>query len=420
MSNFKIDFASNKHSADGSIMAKVEKFQEHFLIHENNGLNIYARSPLVSRCDREVDVQDRHSGEIKKMLMFGSNSYLNATNLDSAINIAIEATKKSGIGTGGVPLLSGTTDYQNDLEKGISQLLGFDDTILFSSGFTANIGIMVGLIRPNNLLIFDKLNHASLIDGAIMSGAKMVRYLHNDMKSLEKILKENAEIYSGGMMVVTDGVFSMDGDIANLPDLLRLCKQYNALLVIDEAHATGVIGEAGAGTLSHWGIKDRENIIVTGTLSKAIGSIGGFISASQNIIDYLRVYARSNMYSTSLPQSICASALEVIKWFQNSDVRDKLKKNQEYVRNGLREMGFNTLHTETPIVPVVVGDEYILTKMIKDIYDNGIFVNAIFPPVVPPKMCRIRIGIMSAHTITDCDRLLNVFQQAGRAYNLIQ
>lgn len=417
--NFKIDFHANKHSHDGSIMAKVDKFQEHFHIHENKGLNIYARSPMVSRCDREVEVLDRHTGKRRKMLMFGSNSYLNATNLETAVNKAVEATEKSGIGTGGVPLLSGTTTYQNDLEKEISELLGFDDTILFSSGFTANIGIMVGLIRPNNLLVFDKLNHASLIDGAVMSGAKMVRYLHSDMRSLEKILEQNADQYPNGMMVVTDGVFSMDGDIANVPELIRLCKKYNALLLIDEAHATGVIGESGAGTLSHWGIEDKDNIIVTGTLSKAIGTIGGFISASQKIIDYLRVYARSNMYSTSLPQSVCVSAHEVIKWFKSSDAREVLKRNYEYVRKRLQEMGFNTLQTVTPIIPVVVGDEYVLTEMIKDIYDSGIFVNAIFPPVVPPKMCRIRIGVMSSHTRNDCDQLLETFQTIGKNYSII-
>lgn len=419
MDRFKIDFAANKKSLDGSIMTKVENFHDHLQIHEEKGLNIYARSPMATGNDREVEVIDRHTGKPKKMLMFGSNSYLNATKLQPAINKAIEAIEKTGIGTGGVPLLSGTTVYQNDLEKEISDLLEFDDTILFSSGFTANIGVMVGLIRPNNLLVFDRLNHASLIDGAIMSGAKMVRYLHNDMVSLEKILAENTDQYPGGMMVVTDGVFSMDGDIADAPELIRLCKKYNALLLIDDAHATGIIGNEGAGTLSHWGIKERDNIIVTGTLSKAIGTVGGFISASQKIIDYLRVYARSNMYSTSLSQSTCASAHEVIKWFRKSDIRETLKRNSDYVLNGLREMGFNTLQTETPIIPVIVGDEYVLTEMIKDIYESGIFVNAIFPPVVPPKMCRIRIGIMSEHNQKDCDRLLDSFYVVGTKHKVI-
>ena len=420
MENFKIDYAACKTSPDGNIMAKIEKFQSHFKEHEKRGLNIYARSPMISACDREVEILDRHTGQVNKMLMFGSNSYLNATICPAAVKKASEVIKQCGIGTGGVPLLSGTSDYQNQLEKEIAQLLGFDDTILFSSGFTANIGALVGLVGPNNLLVFDKLNHASLIDGALMSGAKMTRYLHSNMHSLEKILSQNADQYPCGMMVVTDGVFSMDGDVANLPELLRLTKKYNTLLLIDDAHATGIIGEGGAGTLSYFGITERDNIIVTGTLSKAIGTVGGFITASQKIIDYLRVYARSNMYSTALPQSVCAAAYEVLQDFKkHPEQREALNRNHNYVRSRLNEMGFNTLHSITPIIPVIIGDEYVLTNLIKDIYDQGIFVNAIFPPVVPPKMCRIRIGVMSCHTLEDCDRMLDVFYETGKKYGII-
>lgn len=419
MDNFKIDYAACKTSPDNSIMTKVINFQEHLRIHEQKELNIYARSPMTSGCDREVEILDRHTGSVRKMLMFGSNSYLNATNWPAAVKRAVEVTRQHGIGTGGVPLLSGTSIYQNELEREISDLLGFDDTILFSSGFTANIGVLVGMMRPNNLLVFDKLNHASLIDGALMSGAKMTRYLHSDMRSLEKVLKQNVREYPGGIMVVTDGVFSMDGDLANLPEMLELTNKYGALLLIDDAHATGIIGKEGAGTLSHYGIEQRDHIIVTGTLSKAIGTIGGFITANRMIIDYLRVYARSNMYSTSLPQSVYVSAYEVIKEFRKGNSRKTLERNHTYLRTKLRQMGFNTLHSVTPIIPVVIGDEYVLTKMIKEIYDQGIFVNAIFPPVVPPKMCRIRIGVMSCHTQNDCDRLLEVFSQAGKQYGVI-
>lgn len=276
--------------------------------------------------------------------MFGSNSYLDATGMPSVNEQAVRVISDYGIESGGVPLLSGTPIFQNDLEKEIAGLTGFDDAILFSSGFTANIGAIVGLIRPNNLLVYDRLNHASLIDGALMSGAKMIRYRHNGPDSLEKNLKANMERYRDGIMVVTDGVFSMDGDIADIPVILEVPKRYNALLLIDDAHATGVIGKDGAGTLNYYGIEERKNIIVTGTLSKAIGSVGGFITAGQDIIDYLRVYARSNMYSTFLPQSICAASLEVIKEMRNTDIQDALNRNAEYVRNGLKAIGFNTLN----------------------------------------------------------------------------
>lgn len=419
MEKFKIDYSICKNSPDGSIMAKVTNFQKQLQIHEDESLNIYIKSPMLSGCDREVEVVDRQTGKIKKMLMFGSNSYLNATCMPSVVERAIEVTSTCGVGTGGVPLLSGTSVFQNELEKELAKLIGFDDTILFSSGFTANIGVLVGLVRPNNLLVFDRLNHASLIDGALMCGAKLIRYKHNDPVALEKILKENTDQYPNGMMVVTDGVFSMDGNVANLRTLIEVAQKYNALLLIDDAHATGVIGEHGAGSLSYLGIEERDNIIVTGTLSKALGSIGGFITAKQEIIDYLRVYARSNMYSTSLPQNVCVSALEVLKEVRNTDILKTLKEKSDYVRNGLRNLGFNTLKSETPIIPVIIGDEYLLTKIAKELYDRNIFANAIFPPVVPPKMCRIRIGVMSAHTQEDCDTLINVFREIGKKHSLI-
>ena len=192
--------------------------------------------------------------------------------------------------------------------------------MLFSSGYTANLGVISGLLRSNHLIVHDKIDHASLLDGTALSGAKMIRFKHGDMIHLEKVLETNYEKYPKGIMVATGGVFSMDGDIANIPAILSLCRKFNALLLIDDAHAIGVIGEKGAGTLSYYNINERENIIVTGTLSKAIGTVGGYITASQEIIDYLSIYARSNMFSTSLPPSVCAGALGVFEEMDRTDV----------------------------------------------------------------------------------------------------
>ena len=418
--DFKVDFATYKNSSDTSILGKVRDFQKHFSEHERLGLNLYSKPAMLSGCDREVTVLDRFTGEHKQMLMFGSNSYLNATCNDKCVSKSLEVIKTFGVGSGGVPLLSGTTIYQNQLEKLLADISGCDDSILFTSGFTANTGAILGLARPNNLLIYDKLNHASLIDGAIISGAKIMRYLHSNMTSLEKILSENFEQYSGGMMIVTDGVFSMDGDIANMPEIIRLAKKYNALVLIDEAHSTGVIGDRGAGTLSHFGITDRENVIVTGTLSKAIGLVGGYITSSKEIIDYLRIYARSNMYSTSLPPNVCASAIEVIKYMQESGAIERVMANSDYLKSGLKAMGYNILNSTTSLIPVIIGDPYILTSMSKDIFNQGIFVNYIFPPVVPPKLSRIRIGAMSSHTKEDLDSLLSVMKNVGQKYGLLK
>ena len=299
-----------------------------------------------------------------------------------------------------------------------SKMSGMDDSILFSSGYTANLGVISGLIRANNLIIHDKLNHASLLDGTVMSGAKMIRYKHGDISHLESLLKDNSPKYPEGILVVTDGVFSMDGDIAKLPLILETIRKYNAVLLIDEAHATGVIGDNGAGTLSHYGITDRKNIILTGTLSKAIGTVGGYITASQDIIDYLRIYARSNMFSTSLPPSVCAAAIEVIKVMQNTNIVERLKQNAKYLQHKFRDGGFNILNTETPIIPLVVGDQAILTQMAKDAFDNGFVLNSIFPPVVPANLTRFRISIMANHTQKDMDMLFELMIKLFDKYNV--
>lgn len=416
--SYIVDLTKNRNSKDCSIMGKVLDFKVELEQHESDGLNVYKKNPLVSACDRTVVFYDRHTDKDIDAIMFGSNSYLGVTNMGRVKNKSVEVTKSNGIGSGGVPLLTGTSIYQAELEKIIARVSGCDDAILFSSGYTANLGAITGLIRPDNLVVMDKLSHASLIDATILAKAEMKRYIHNNPVSLEKILKENYDKYPGGILVVTDGVFSMDGDIAGIPALLEVVRKYNAVLLIDEAHATGVVGEKGSGTLSHFGIKDRKNIIITGTLSKAIGSVGGYIAASQDVIDYLRIYARSNMFSTSLPPSVCASAIEVFKVMDETDIVERLSRNAIYLRDRLKEEGFNVLNTETPIIPLVVGDQAILTQMSKDIFYKGFVVNPIFPPAVPPNLTRFRISVMASHTKEDMDKLIDVFVELFNKYKL--
>lgn len=418
MKNYTANLTANKTSSDGSIMGKVRDFQKEISQHEQNELNVYKKHPSLSACNREVSIHNRFTQKNDKVLMFGSNSYLGATIFPEAIKKAVEATKQFGIGTGGVPLLTGTTIFQEELEQTIAQVSGFDDTILFSSGYTANLGCISGLIRSNNLIIHDKLNHASLLDGTVLSGAKMLRYKHGDIENLEKLLKDNVGQFPKGILVVTDGVFSMDGDIAKLPEIIKIVRKYNAILLIDEAHATGVIGEKGAGTLSHFNIKERDNIILTGTLSKAIGTVGGYITASQEIIDYLRIYARSNMFSTSLPCGICAAALEVFKIIKETDIVEKLQHNADYLRRRLHDEGFNTLNTQTPIIPLVVGNQTILTQMAKEAYDSGFLINPIYPPAIPSNLMRFRISVMASHTKEDMDQLVNIIIKLFEKHDL--
>lgn len=415
---YTVNMAVNKTSKDGSILSKVAEFQQELSQHEAAGLNSMKKHPHVSACDRECLIYNRHTKKTEKVVVFGSNSYLGATIFPEAIEKAIEATKEFGIGSGSVPLLTGTTIYHAKLEKVIAEKTGFDDAMLFSSGYTANLGAIAGLLRPNHLIIHDKLDHASLLDATTLSGAKMLRFKHGDINYLEKILEANANQFPNGIMVATDGVFSMDGDIANIPAILTLCKKYGAILLIDDAHATGVIGHKGAGTLSHFGINDRNNIIVTGTLSKAVGTVGGYITASQEIIDYLRIYARSNMFSTSLPPSVCAGAMEVFKKMDTSDVVGKLNQNAQYLQKELRNAGFNILNTETPIIPLIVGNATILTYMVKDAFDNGYFINDVTPPVVPPNLTRFRISVMASHTKEDMDGLVRLLIKLFDKYEL--
>lgn len=416
--SYKFDIQINKKSKDGSILGKVRDFRETFMQHEQGHYNYYKKSPSLSMCDREVEIFDRHEKKNKKVYMFGSNNYLGAIAHEDAINKAVEVIREFGTGSGGVPALSGTTIYHTMLEEMLSGLTGFEDTLLFSTGLTANMGLLSGLARPENLIVHDRLNHASLLDGSVMSGARMVRYKHNDIAGLEKILRENHEQYPGGILVVTDSVFSMDGDIADIPAILEVVRKYDAILVIDEAHSTGVIGEKGAGVLSHFGIGERDKIILTGCLSKALGAIGGYVSASREIIDYLRAYARSNLYSTSLPPSVCASVIEVLHYMKNSDIVDTLNAKAGYLRRQLKQNGFDILDSVTAVIPVVVGDEYKLTMMSKDLLDKGIYISTLFAPVVPARLCRLRINVMASLTKEDMDYLVSVLNDLFRKYDL--
>lgn len=416
---YKIDLQTNKKSSDGSILEKIFSFQNQLQTHDKHRLHILRKAPLSSVCDRTVTLIDRYNNKKANYLMFGSNNYLGVISENCCIEAAVKVTREFGIGAGGVPLLTGTNIFQNKLEAKIAEMKGFDDAILFSSGFTANIGAIIGLIRENNLIVHDKLNHASLIDGSLMSGAKMLRYTHNNIASLEKILSENHKQYAGGILVITDGVFSMEGDIANLPAIIEVVNKYHAILLIDDAHATGVIGELGKGSLSHFNIEQRENIIVTGTLSKAIGTIGGFIAANQKIIDYLRIFARSNMYSTALPPATTASALEAINYMETSDGVLRLKQNSDYMRSELSKRGYHTLNSETAIIPVIVRDEYLLTKISGYFFEKGILVNYIYPPVVPPGKSRIRISMMASHTRNDIDYFLEILDDANAQFHLV-
>lgn len=414
-SEYQLDLQSYKNSKNHSIMMKVESFQNELVKHDRNRLFLLRKSPLTTPNRECVNLMNYYTQkEEEEFLMFASNNYLGISDNSEIKDKTIAAVADWGVGAGSVPLLGGTTCLHKRLEKQISLLKGFEDTLLFSSGFSANIGVISGLIRSSNLVLHDRLNHASLIDGTILSGAKMIRYKHADASSLEKNIRENHKLFPGGILIVTDGVFSMDGDIAPIPSIIEIARKYNAILLIDDAHATGVIGERGEGSLAHFNVSDKENIIVVGSLSKALGGIGGFVSAEKKIIDYLRVYARSSMYSTALPPANCASSIEAIKYMLSSSIVKKLQENCEYLKNKLKEYNFSNADSKSAIFPIIVRDERKLTELSYIMYKNRILLNYIYPPVVPMNLSRIRLSVMASHTFSEIDMVVRMLVQSRK------
>lgn len=413
--NFKYENYYN--SVDGSLENKIQGLAKILDFADDKGLNTLRRQ-LVSSSGSRVKVLNRDTNKERDMLMFGSNNYLGLTTHPKVKQAAVEAIVNYGVGSGGVPLLSGTHWWQDQLEKKLAKLKGCQDAMLFSSGYAANIGCITGLMREDDLVINDKLNHASIIDGCRLSQARYVSFKHNSPNSLENILKLSAR-YKARTMVCLDGVYSMDGDIAVLDRICPIAKEYGALVMIDDAHATGVIGEHGAGTKSHYKIQDGVDIVV-GTLSKAIGTVGGFIASTKEIIDYLRIYARSNMFSTALPPSVCAAANAAVSVMETEpQLIQQLKYNSEYVKSNLIKLGYVLGKSETAIIPVIVKDEERMLLMSQEIDRCGIFVNTITSPVVPIGQARFRVSVMAPHTQDDLDTFLNVMESVGRKYKVI-
>lgn len=418
MEHFSINSSKNRKSTDDSILDKVERFREELQHHEKHGLNSYKKHPyLTGASKKHTKYCNRFSGEEKSVLMFGSNSYLGVAEIDDVTEEAIRVLREFGIGSGSSYPLTGHTVYHEALEKKIAELYDCEDAVIFSAGYGTNLGLVSALARPNNLVIHDRLNHASLIDGTTLSGASMKRFRHNDMDSLIKILEETKNEYRGKTIIVSEGVFSMDGDIARLPELIAISQRYGTLLILDEAHGLGVIGERGRGSFSFHNITEHGNVIVSGTLSKSIGAVGGFVTGKKEIIDYIRIYARSTCYSTTLPPNICAAAVKVLEIMENTDVVEKLKNNYRYAISEFRKNGFDIMDTETAIIPVII-DCAVLSELSNDLEEYGIVANPVFPDAVPPNKTRIRISIMASHTKEDIDYLLSVMIKLFDKYGL--
>jgi 8-amino-7-oxononanoate synthase len=353
----------------------------------------------------------------REMAMFSSYSYLGLLGHPRINAAARAALDRFGTGTHGVRTLAGSLTLHQDLEEGLAAWKGTDDAITYSSGYVTNLTTVSSLVGRHDTVFSDKLNHASIVDGCLLSGARFVRFRHNDMDELDARLRQADP--AGARLVVADAVFSMDGDIVDLPHLTEVCRQHGAWLMVDEAHSLGVLGETGRGLEEHFGLPGVIDIKM-GTLSKTIPSIGGYIAGRADLISYLRHTARAYIFSAALPPPQAAAALEALHVIEEEPGRvQDLRRNSRAFVSGLRQLGLDTLRTQTPIVPILCGSDDRAYEMTRECHRLGVFVTPVVSPAVAPGMARLRATVTAAHTPELIEQALEVFGRAGRAVGLI-
>ncbi len=373
-------------------------------------------SPQAGRIDVQLDGQ-RHD----RIVNLCANNYLGLADNPRLIKAAKQALETQGFGMASVRFICGTQDQHRKLEQRLATFLGKDDAILFAACFDANGGLFEPLLSAQDAIISDALNHASIIDGIRLCKAKRYRYANSDMADLEARLVEAKQAGARFIMIATDGVFSMDGHLAKLPEITALAKKYEAIVMVDDCHATGFMGPQGRGTPAHFDVVDGVDIL-TGTLGKALGgAIGGYIAGSQPVIDLLRQRARPYLFSNSLPPMIVAAGLEALDLVEQSDdLRTKLFENTVFWRAGLEALGFDLQSGEHPIVPVMLGDARLAQDMATQLFDEGVFVAGFFFPVVPKGSARIRTQMNAALELSDLEFALGAFEKVGKAIGVIK
>jgi glycine C-acetyltransferase len=351
----------------------------------------------------------------KEVINLSSNNYLGLTTHPKLRRAAIEATRQFGVGSGAVRTIAGTMEMHMRLEEQIARFKQVEACVVFQSGFAANAGTVSAILGKEDLIISDELNHASIIDGARLSKATIKVFKHKDTADCERILKET-ENWNGKKLLITDGVFSMDGDIANLPSLCDLAEKYNCIMMVDDAHSSGVLGSRGSGTIDHLGCHGRVDIQV-GTLSKAIGSIGGYVCGSRDLIDFLYQRARPFLFSTSHPPSVtatCQAAFTLLDSEAGDRLIKKLWSNTKFFKRGLKKLGFNTGKSETPITPIMVGDAEKAFQFSRELFAEGVFCVALGFPTVPEGKARLRTIVTATHKRSDLERALETIERVGK------
>ncbi len=372
--------------------------------------------PYFRVIESEQDTVVKING--KDVLMFGSNSYLGLTNHPKIKEAAKQAIDKYGSGCAGSRFLNGTLDIHIKLEEKLAEFVQKDAAIIFSAGFLVNAGVIPTLTGRDDYIILDELDHASIIEGRRLSFSQALKYRHNDMSSLEKILKQCKP--DKIKLIVVDGIFSMEGDIVDLPGIVELAKKYNATIMVDDAHSIGVIGKKGSGTASHFGLENEVDLIM-GTFSKSLASIGGFIASDSYTINYLKHNCRSLIFSASIAPAATGSVLAALEIIQNEPQRiEKLWDNTHYAMKSFKELGFDTGRSESPIIPLYVRDDtktFLFTRML---LDEGVFVNPVVSPAVPSDSTLIRFSLMATHNHQQIDQAIEACQKVGKKLNIIQ
>ena len=368
-----------------------------------------------------VPISESHDTEVvirgERKVMVGSNNYLGLTHHPRVLEASRRAADRFGSGCTGSRFLNGTLDLHEQLEDALARFLGKESALVFSTGFQTNLGAISALVGRGDYIYMDKLNHASIVDAARLSYGMTQRFAHADLAALERRLLEAPS--QAGKLIVVDGIFSMEGDIANLPGLVPLARRYGAEILVDDAHALGVLGSTGAGTAEHHGLVDEVDLI-TATFSKSLGSIGGVVAGPEPVIHYLKHHARTLIFSASMPPSSVAGVLAALEVLQEEpERRERLWHNTERMRAGLNSLGYDTGGSETPIIPVVIGPLQEMLVFWKTLFDAGIFTNPVTPPAVPENSCRLRVSLMATHTDDHVDRVLEAFAQVGRGMAVI-
>jgi 8-amino-7-oxononanoate synthase len=393
-------------------IALFDKCRNFTKAREVQAAGLYPYFKPISRSEDTIVVI-----EGKERIMMGSNNYLGLTHHPEVLAAARAALERYGSGCTGSRFLNGTLDLHEKLELELAEFFGKECCLVFSTGYQANLGVISGLVGRGDMVFLDKLDHASIVDGAKMSQGETVRFNHGDLAGLERKLQRVPE--GTGTMIIVDGVYSMEGDVADLPNLIKVAQKYGAALAVDDAHSVGVLGPKGDGTAAHFGLTEEVDLIV-GTFSKSLASIGGFAAGTENVIHYLKHHSRPLIFTAALPPSNTAGVLAALHVMQREpERRDQLWVNTRRLQDGLRGLGFDIGPTETPIVPVLIGPLETTFLFWRKLFDAGVFTNPVVPPAVPPSQCRLRTSLMATHTFEQIDRAIDTFARLGKELGVI-